>query len=161
MKKMHSLILVSALATVLAVPAIAADAAGTAKQFFDAYRARDVDAMAALFTKDATFAYVPFGEGGTGRVLEKGVPTWRGLIDAFPDLRNEVKQVWQDAPGNTAFVDVYIGGTQTKDAFGIPNKGQKFWLRHMFVVTTNDARKITDITSYWDNATWFSQLGKQ
>jgi steroid delta-isomerase-like uncharacterized protein len=131
-----------------------------AKRFFDAYRARDVDAMARLFTKEATFIYVPFGDAGTGNVLEKGLPVWKTLIDTFPDLRNEVKAVWEDKSGRVAFVDVYIGGKQAKDGFGIPNKGKEYWLRHLFVLDTNDANQITQITSYWDNATWYTQLGK-
>jgi steroid delta-isomerase-like uncharacterized protein len=131
-----------------------------AKQFFDAYRARDVDAMARLFTKDATFTYVPLGDAGTGNVLEKGLPVWKTLIDTFPDLRNEVKAVWEDKSGRVAFVDVYIGGKQAKDGFGIPDKGKEYWLRHLFVLNTNDTNQITQITSYWDNATWYTQLGK-
>ncbi len=90
----------------------------------------------------------------------KGVPVWRTLIDTFPDLRNEIKAVWEDKSGRDAFVDVYIGGKQAKDGFGIPNKGKEYWLRHLFVLDTNETNQITRITSYWDNATWYTQLGK-
>jgi ketosteroid isomerase-like protein len=140
--------------------AIAGSAEDAAKKFFDAYRAKDVDAMGQLFTKDATFVYVPFGEAGTGNVLEKGVSVWRTLIETFPDLRNEVGAVWEDKTGRVAFVDVHIGGKQAKDGFGISNQGKDFWLRHLFVLETDGAGHITKITSFWDNATWFSQLGK-
>lgn len=159
-----SAVLLVGTAVLMGSPASAAEghtgAGEAAKKFFDAYRARDVDAMAQLFTQDATFAYVPFGDAGTGNVLEKGVPVWRTLIDTFPNLRNEVKAVWEDKSGRAAFVDVYIGGKQAKDGFGIPNKGQDYWLRHLFVLDTNEAGQITKITSYWDNATWYTQLGK-
>ncbi len=146
--------------TPISTEAIAANAADVAHKFFAAYRAKDVNAMGQLFTKDATFVYVPFGDAGTGNVLEKGVPVWRTLIDTFPDLRNEVKAVWEDKSGRMAFVDVYIGGKQAKEGFGIANQGKEFWLRHLFVLETDDAGRITKITSFWDNATWYSQLGK-
>jgi steroid delta-isomerase-like uncharacterized protein len=157
-------LLLAATAVSMAAPATASDSKATASEaatkFFDAYRARDVDAMARLFTQDATFTYVPFGDAGTGNVLEKGLPVWRTLIETFPNLRNEVKAVWEDRSGRVAFVDVYIGGRQAKDGFGIPNKGQEYWLRHLFVLDTNETGQITKITSYWDNATWYTQLGK-
>jgi ketosteroid isomerase-like protein len=132
----------------------AANAAEAAKKFFDVYRERNVDTMADLFT-DATFVYVPFG--GSGNVLKDGVPVWRTLIDAFPDLRNEVSTIWEDKSGDVAFVDVHIGGKQTKDAFGIANKGKKYWLRHLFILETNEEGRIIKITSFWDNATWCTQ----
>ena len=144
----------------LAVSAAAEGASKAAEKFFDAYRAQDVDAMVALFTEDATFEYVPFGEAGSGNVREDGAPVWRTLIQAFPDLRNEVNQIWVDESGEIAFVDVHIGGTQAEDAFGIENRGEDFWLRHLFVLETDEEGMITRITSFWDNATWYSQLGK-
>jgi ketosteroid isomerase-like protein len=149
-----------ALSFLLCAEAMAGGAEATAKKFFDAYRARDVDAMGQLFTKDATFVYVPFGEAGRGNVLEKGIPVWRTLIETFPNLRNEVNAVWEDKTGRVAFVDVHIGGTQAKDGFGIANQGKDYWLRHLFVLETDEMGHITKITSFWDNATWFSQLGK-
>jgi hypothetical protein len=51
-------------------------------------------------------------------------------------------------------------GRQAKDGFEIPNKGQEYWLRHLFVLDTNETGQITNITSYWDNATLYTQLGK-
>ncbi|RWO48941.1 MAG: nuclear transport factor 2 family protein [Mesorhizobium sp.] len=138
----------------------AANAAEAAKKFFDAYRDRKVDAMTTLFTENATFVYVPFGDSGSGNVLKDGVPVWRTLIDAFPDLRNEVSTIWEDKSGDVAFVDVHIGGKQTKDAFGITNKGKEYWLRHLFILETNEEGRIIKITSFWDNATWYTQLGK-
>lgn len=110
--------------------------------------------MKALFHADATIRYVPFGmEGG---LAEAGVAAWSGLIDAFPDLTNRVEEVW-DA-GSTAFARVFISGTQSKDAFGVPNLGRKYDLEHLFVIES-DGERITRMTSYWDNAEWFRQLG--
>jgi steroid delta-isomerase-like uncharacterized protein len=129
-----------------------------AMQWFDRYRAQDVDGMVAMFMPDAIIEYVPLDLQANPEQL--AVNGWRVLIDAFPDLTNEVRQVWQDTAENVAFVDVYIGGTQHKDAFGIPNQGQKYWLRHLFILEVNDAGKIIKMTAFWDSATWYQQLGK-
>ena len=165
-KKRHRLRILPAaligtiLSVILAEQAASTDASETAKKFFEAYQDQKVDEMASLFTEDATFAYVPFGDAGAGNVLKDGVKVWRTLIDAFPDLRNEVNAIWEDKAGDVAFVDVHIGGKQTKDAFGIANKGKEYWLRQMFILETNAEDRITKITSFWDNATWYTQLGK-
>jgi steroid delta-isomerase-like uncharacterized protein len=131
-----------------------------ATQFFNAYRAQDVNQMSSLFTDDSIIQYVPFGEAGIGGVQEVGVRTWKGLIEAFPDLTNKVNNIWQDETGLTAFVDVNIGGTQTKDAFGIQNQGKHYWLSHLFIVQIDNEERITKLISYWDNADWYRQLGK-
>jgi steroid delta-isomerase-like uncharacterized protein len=129
-----------------------------ATTWFDRYRAQDVDGMVALFASTATIEYVPLNLSATPEQLaENG---WRVLIDAFPDLTNEVQRVWQDTVEQVAFVDVYIGGTQRKDAFGIANQGKKYWLRHLFILEINDEGKITRMTAFWDSADWYQQLGK-
>jgi steroid delta-isomerase-like uncharacterized protein len=130
----------------------------TAIAWFDRYRSQDVDGMVAMFMPDAIIEYVPLDLRATPEQL--AINGWRVLVDAFPDLTNEVKQVWQDTSDNSVFVDVYIGGTQKKDAFGIPNQGQKYWLRHLFILTMNDEKKISKMTAFWDSATWYQQLGK-
>jgi steroid delta-isomerase-like uncharacterized protein len=131
-----------------------------ATQFFDAYRAQNVAEMGGLFVQDATIQYIPFGEAGIGGVQEAGVTTWKGLIEAFPDLTNKVNNIWQDETGFTAFVDVNIGGTQAKDAFGIKNQGNHYWLPHLFIFHLNAQGRITKLISYWDNVDWYRQLGK-
>jgi hypothetical protein len=39
-------------------------------------------------------------------------------------------------------------------------KRKKYWLRHLFILETNEEGRIIKITSFWDNATWCTQLGK-
>jgi steroid delta-isomerase-like uncharacterized protein len=129
-----------------------------ASVWFDRYRAQDVDGMVSLFAPDAVIEYVPMGLSANPEQL--AVNGWRVLIDAFPDLTNEVQKVWQDTAENTVFVDVYIGGTQVKDAFGIPNQGKKYWLRHLFILAVNEAGHISRMTAFWDSVTWYQQLGK-
>ena len=52
------------------------------------------------------------------------------------------------------------GTTQAKDAFGVTNRGREYDLRHLFIIATQGDGRITRMTSFWDNADWFRQLGK-
>lgn len=138
--------------------AFAGPAADAAENFFDRYRAQDVPAMIELFHPEGVVEYIPFGLAGP--VEEIGPGSWGVLIDAFPDLSNEVHSITEDATGTRAFVDVNISGTQAKDTFGIVNQGRAYDLRHMFVIEVDDAGQITHVTAFWDNADWYRQLGR-
>ena len=102
--------------------------------------------------------YLPFN--AQDLVTEVGVSSWNGLIDAFPDLTNQVTIVRQNETHRVAFVDVVISGTQVKDAFGISNQGKHYSLRHLFVIEINARGKILSMVAFWDNADWYRQLGK-
>lgn len=136
----------------------AGPAADAAEAFFDQYRAQDVPAMIELFQPEGIVEYVPFALAGP--VEQVGPGSWGVLIASFPDLSNEVHSITEAADGLTAYVDVNISGTQVADAFGVPSLGQSYDLRHMFVIETDEAGAITHVTAFWDNADWYSQLGK-
>ncbi|MEO0488770.1 MAG: ester cyclase [Cyanobacteria bacterium J06659_2] len=137
---------------------LAPSAKAIATQFFDAYRDQDVSAMVDLFDPAGTVEYVPFNLQGL--VEEAGAGVWNGLIEAFPNLTNRVLNIRQDETGRIAYADVFIGGTQLKDAFGVPNQGKTYDLRHLFIFEINEIGKITSVVSFWDNADWYQQLGK-
>ncbi|GAB5482628.1 MAG: hypothetical protein Pars92KO_23850 [Parasphingorhabdus sp.] len=130
----------------------------TAETFFNHYNAQDVPSMIALFEPGGVIEYVPFALSGP--VEEIGPGSWGVLINAFPDLRNKVHSIRQSADNRFAFVDVNILGTQQKEAFGVASKGKAYDLRHFFIFELNEDRKIVHVTSFWDNADWFRQLGK-
>lgn len=138
----------------------------TAIAFFDAYRRQDIEAMVDLCDDNADFRYVP-AEGwlkqrvvrGKGKVRGVGKTYWTSLIDAFPDLTNEVKSVSQDDDGNVA-CEVVIGGTQEKDFGTIGCTGGKYAIPHLFLLHVNKDGLIDDIAGYWDGAEWFRQLGR-
>lgn len=148
----------AASAIALTTAAAAQTATDAAQSFFDRYNEQDVPAMVALFEPQGVIEYVPFGL--TGPVEEVGPGSWGVLIDAFPDLRNRVNSIAESADGRAAFVDVSILGTQEKEAFGVPSQGKSYDLRHLFVFEINEDGKITQVTSFWDNADWYRQLGK-
>lgn len=129
-----------------------------ARDFFAHYNDQNVPAMIDLFVDGGIVEYVPLHLEGPA--TDVGPASWGVLIDAFPDLHNEIGSVTVSADGRQAFVDVMIGGTQQKDTFGITNQGKAYWLRHLFAFTTDANGKIERVTSFWDSVDWYTQLGK-
>jgi hypothetical protein len=85
-------------------PRTAESAAAVVTDFFDRYRAHDVDGMTDLCSMNADFSYVPVELRGKQRVLRGdgkvrtiGKPLWTGLIASFPDLSNTVHTMTSNA----------------------------------------------------------------
>jgi steroid delta-isomerase-like uncharacterized protein len=129
-----------------------------ARSFFAAYNAHDVERMVAACGEDAELRYVPMGSQGRGNARELGKSIWSGLIDAFPDLAVTVESIFGDERNVAA--EVVIGGTQQKDFLQIRSQGRHYDLPHAFLLQTNERSLITRITCYWDNASFYRQLGK-
>jgi hypothetical protein len=101
-------------------------AAAAVLAFFDAYRVHDVEYMVDLCTDGADFRYVPFEVRGRQRVLHGegkvrtiGKVIWTALIDAFPDLNNDVTSLRADEHGNVV-AEVSISGTQARPLASSP-----------------------------------------
>ena len=138
----------------------------TVTSFFDAYRAQDVEGMIDLCDERAGFNYVPvefWGRQrvvrGDGQVSTIGKVFWTGLIDAFPDLTNQVNSINSDNEGNVV-AEVVISGTQTKTFGNIGNQGKHFDLPHLFILHVNQDARIDKITAYWDGAHMNRELGR-
>jgi len=134
--------------------------------FFDAYRAHDVETMVDLCDDMAAFRYVPLESWtkqrvvrGDGKVKTIGKVIWTGMIEAFPDLTNEVTRVLSDDSGTVA-AEVILSGTQERDWWSIKSRRCRFNLPQLFLFHLNDEDKIDGITSYWDNASFYAQLGQ-
>ena len=147
------------------MPVPSADPTNVVKSFFDAYREHDVERMAGLCDDMARYRSVPFELWrkqrvirGDGKVSTIGKLLWTGLIEAFPDLTNEVTKIISGGDCRVA-AEVVISGTQAKDWGSIRSRGRSFRSPHLFVFSVNDDEKITDITSYSDNASVRIQLG--
>jgi ketosteroid isomerase-like protein len=139
--------------------------AETVAEFFAAYRNQDVPGMADLCADNADFHYLPVEIWGKQRVIRGdgkvhgiGRVIWSGLITAFPDLSNEVTSL-SAAPDGTVVAEVTLSGTQAGPWGVIASRGQQFALPHMFVLHVNADRLIDSITAYWDNASFYRQLG--
>lgn len=140
-------------------------AVGVTREFFDAYRRQDVEAMVDCCTPNADFSYVPMEIWrkqlvlrGDGKVNSIGKTIWAGLINSFPDLTNTVLSITADEQGNVA-AEVVIGGTQAAPWGAIAPRGQAYSEPHLFVLHVADDGKIDSITGYWDNASICRQLG--
>ena len=129
------------------------------QSFFSSYNAHDVNRMLSLCSDDAQLRYVPMDKQGEGKVQEVGKTIWSTLLDAFPDLRVRLESAFADEQNVAA--EVMIGGSQKKDFMNIPNQGRHYDLPHAFLLKIGDRRLITSITAYWDNASFYSQLGKK
>ena len=147
----------------MAVPS--ADPTNIVKSFFDAYREHDVERMAGLCDDIAGYRSVPFELWrkqrvirGDGKFSTIGKLVWTGLIEAFPDLTNEVTKIVSGDDCRVA-AEVVISGTQAKDWGSIRSRGRSFRSPHLFVFSVNEDEKITNITSYSDNASVRMQLG--
>ena len=139
-------------------------AAASVLAFFDAYRAHDVERMVDLCTDGAGFRYVPFEVRGRQRVLHGegkvrtiGKVIWTALIDAFPDLSNDVTSLRADEHGNVA-AEAVIGGTQARPFGIIACAGGHYELPHLFLFHVTGDGLIDDIVAYWDNVDWKRQL---
>ncbi|MDZ5737030.1 nuclear transport factor 2 family protein [Pseudomonas asiatica] len=130
-----------------------------AKHFFSRYNAHDLQGMLACFSPEGRVDYLPIGLEGTVDVA--GLEIWGALIDAFPDLNNQVTAHYIDEHAQTIVVEVTIRGTQAKDAFGIGNLGRSFELPHVFILGLTDDGLILAMKAYWDNVTWYQALGKK
>src|SRR3984885_6623055 len=111
-------------------PRTAESATAVVTEFFDRYRAHDVDGMTDLCSITARFPYVPVEIWGKQRVLRGdgtvgtvGKPLWTGLIASFPNLSNTVHTVTSNDEGDVV-VQADIEGTQ-QGAWGlIPPAGR-------------------------------------
>jgi ketosteroid isomerase-like protein len=133
-------------------------------EFFDRYRAHDVDAMTDLCHINADFSYVPYEIWGKQRVLRGdgkvgtvGKALWTGLINSFPDLSNTVHTVAANDSGDVV-VEVDISGTQQLAWGFVAPAGRHYREPHLFVFHVGEDLLIDGIAAYWDNASISRQL---
>jgi ketosteroid isomerase-like protein len=143
----------------------AGEAARVVTEFFDLYRAHDVDGMTDLCAISAGFSYVPFEIWGKQRVLRGdgkvntvGKTMWAGLINSFPNLSNTVHTVTANDEGDVV-AEVDIEGTQQLAWGLVTPAGKHFCEPHLFVFHVDADLLIDGIRAYWDNGSISQQLG--
>ncbi|MBB5916622.1 ketosteroid isomerase-like protein [Nocardia transvalensis] len=149
----------------LGAPRTASRNAAVVAEFFERYRAHDVDGMTDLCSVNADFSYPPFEMWGKQRVLRGdgkvgtvGKAIWTGLIAAFPDLTNTVHTIEANEDGDVV-AQVDIGGTQQYPWGYVLPAGKAYTEPHLFVFKVSGDGLIDSITGYWNNAGLSRQLG--
>ena len=148
-------------------PRTAESAAGIVAEFFDRYRAHDVEGMTDLCSMNAGFSYVPVEIWGKQRVLRGdgkvrtiGKPLWTGLIASFPNLSNTVHSIASNDDGDVV-VQADIEGTQQLAWGLIRPAGQHYCEPHLFVFHVGPDLLIDSMTGYWNDAGISQQLGHE
>jgi ketosteroid isomerase-like protein len=143
----------------------AESATAVVSEFFDRYRAHDVDGMTDLCSINTRFSYVPVEMWGKQRVLRGdgtvgtvGKPLWTGLIASFPDLTNTVHSIVANDDGDVV-VQADIAGTQQLAWGMITPAGRRYSEPHLFVFHVGPDLLIDGITAYWNDAAISQQLG--
>jgi len=146
-------------------PRTAESAAGVVSEFFDRYRAHDVEGMTDLCSINAGFCYVPVELWGKQRVLRAdgtvgtiGKPLWTGLIASFPNLSNTVHTITSNDDGDVV-AEVDIEGTQQLAWGLITPAGRHYREPHLFIFHVGPDLLIDSITAYWNDAGISRQLG--
>ena len=143
----------------------AESAAGAVSEFFDRYRAHDVDGMTDLCSMNADFSYVPvelWGKQqvlrGDGKVRTVGKPLWGGLIASFPDLSVTVHTIAGNDEGDVV-AQVDLEGTQERPWGLVSPAGRSYREPHLFIFHVGADLLIDSITAYWNDAGISRQLG--
>ena len=126
------------------------DVKETAKKFFAAYDAHDVDGMLALCADGAQGRYLPYGKKSVMPIRGGLEQIWRGLLGAVPDFGVEVDEMIQ-AEGNIVVVQALLGGAMPADVPGLITKGKSDRIAHAYIIRYNADGKIARLDCYWDN----------
>jgi ketosteroid isomerase-like protein len=146
-------------------PRTTESAVGVVTEFFDRYRAHDVEGMTDLCSINTSFSYVPVELWGKQRVVRGdgtvgtiGKPLWTGLLASFPDLSNTVHTIIGNEDGDVV-AEVDIEGTQQLPWGLIAPAGRHYREPHLFIFHVGTDLLIDSITAYWNDAGISQQLG--
>lgn len=125
-------------------------------RYTDLINAHDADGIGALFAEDGVFTE-PAGEF---RGREAIVGYWRGMLEAFPDMK--VRDDFKAEARDSAFNEWSVGGThsgplETPEGT-IPATGKRVTLRGCDIVAVRDGR-IYEQRAYYDQLSLMTQLG--
>ena len=132
---------------VAAVPQVARD-------WVDAWNARDVERILACLTVDAVYEDVTLG--AVNRSRDEARQFIQGAWAAFPDLRFELTAA--SVAGEHGTAEWMMLGTHQGDFAGLPATGKTFSVRGASILELA-GDKIRHVRDYWDFATVLRQLG--
>jgi len=123
---------------------VSADSEAVARQFFAAWEAHDLEAVAALVQPSAPVRIVPASLTGTFEA--EGRAFVGATSDAFPDLRWDVLEVFHSAERVVARVT--LEGTQAAPYLGVINQEKHLDIEQVWLLDI-EAGSITGLTAYW------------
>jgi ketosteroid isomerase-like protein len=121
----------------------------TAKKFFAAYDAHDVEGMLALCADDAQGRYCPYGRDSVVPIRGGLDGIWRAFPQAVPGFRVEVVDIL--AEENTPVIQAVMSGPIPADVPGIAKKAQIVHIPHAYFLRFDAQGKISRLDAYWDN----------
>ena len=124
--------------------------AGVAEKFIAAWNSHDPEKMLALFTDDAFYEDVAFGEVSHGKVELKKFAAEE--FEGVPDL--ELKLVRASVHNGHGTVEWTFSGTDK----GVYKTGKKFTVRGVSVIDVRDG-KISRSLDFYDLSTVMRQVG--
>ncbi len=110
-------------------------------QYFAYFNKHDWEKMAAMYSETAAFKDPSLGKGIVSQTREQTVEKYRQLNAIFPDLKDQVEQIYE--AGNENVVVEFVSSGTAPD-------GSKFELPICTIFTISDGKIIKDFT-YYDN----------
>jgi steroid delta-isomerase-like uncharacterized protein len=127
-----------------------------ARDYNDAWNARDVDRIVSFWADDGVMDDVPFGNAVVGiDAVRKGVEEW---LTAFPDMLSEQEGRSISIDDAVAY-EWRLSATNEGSYDGRPATGKRIEYRGIAVLEVNADGKIVRHTDYRDTYTILRQMG--
>ena len=127
-----------------------------ARDYNDAWNARDVDRIVSFWAEDGVMDDVPLGEAAIGiEAVRKGVEDW---LTAFPDMVSEQEGRSISVDDAVAY-EWRLSATNEGPSDGRPATGRRIEYRGIAVLEVNGDGKIVRHTDYRDTFTILEQMG--
>jgi len=137
---------------------LAEENAALARQIYDLWNARDIEAALEMATDDVEVTLMAFPQTLTGRIGFRRF--MQRFATAFPDMKKEITN--QVASGDQVISEFRLRGTHDGPlqipTGVIPPTGRAVDLSVIEVMRIRDG-KLTELRNYSDNATLMRQLG--
>lgn len=122
-----------------------------ARRFYEIWSSGKLDELAEVIAPDLTGH-----AGAAASTLDEYKRAAAGFLDAFPDLKAEVRNLVQE--GDLVSTWVSYTGTHQSDFAGVPASGRAIKCAGWDLMRVRDG-KIVELTSYCDLFTILSQIG--
>lgn len=131
-----------------------ADALALHLAMIDAVNARDLEALRNLYHPD--YVYMS-GDGTELKGPDAGVAVAETYIQAFPDLRLEIRHQFAPSP-DVAIIELTARGTHLAELEGIPATGRAVEVVVCNIVEAQDGQVVRE-REYYDSLSIMRQLG--